>query len=343
MVPENSVREGVPTLVELLPDAAVLVDREGRIVHVNTQAEAMFGYAPGELVGQAIEVLIPARFNQRHVEQRRQYALQPQQRRMGPGLDLWGKRRDGSEFAVEIALGPVELNGASLILSVIRDLTRSRQGERRLAAQYAVTRILVESVTFHEAAPKVIQEVGQVLNWDVGAIWLVDEAAKVLRCAGFWHQPTLIVSEFEGICRRITFESGIGLPGRVWATRQPAWIPNVVEDTNFPRAPYAVKDGLHGAFGFPIMAQERVFGMIEFFSREIRKPDDALLRMFGAVGNQIGLFTQRKLAEDAVKREKEQLVQANAVMMGREERVLELKHEINDLLKELRRPPKYGT
>ena len=239
-------------------------------------------------------------------------------------------------------MGPVELNGAPLILSLNRDLTQGKEGERRLAAQHAVTRILVESTAFREAAPKVIQEVGQALNWDVGAIWLVDEGAKVLRCTGFWHQSTLTVSEFEGICRTITFEPGIGLPGRVWANRQPAWIPNVVEDTNFPRAPYAAKDGLHGAFGFPIMSQERVFGVLEFFNREIRKPDEALLRMFGAVGNQIGLFAQRKVAEEAAKREREQLEQANRVMMGREERVLELKHEINDLLKELHRPPKYG-
>ena len=329
-------------LLEALPHAGVAVDLKGRIVHVNTQADAMFGYAPAELIGQLVEVLMPERFRERHVQHRTDYVVRPNKRMMGQGLELWGRRKNGSEFSVDISLGPIEVDGRSLVLSVIRDVTEQKQAERRLTAQHAVTRVLVESASFDVAAPKIIQQVSQALGWDVGGIWLVDEKAGELRLSGFWNHPALVVSEFEGICRRITFKSGVGLPGRVWASRQPAWIPNVQEDVNFPRAPYAVKDGLHGAFGFPIMLQERVFGVMEFFSREIREPDHALLQMFAAIGSQIGLFTQRKLAEQALQCEKSELAQMNGIMMDREERILGLKEEINALLKEMGRPRRYS-
>jgi signal transduction protein with GAF and PtsI domain len=77
----------------------------------------------------------------------------------------------------------------------------------------------------------------------------------------------------------MTFWRGVGLPGRVWESASPAWIPDVVADTNFPRAPIAAREGLHAAFGFPILLRGQVFGVLEFFSREIREPDEHLLPM----------------------------------------------------------------
>ncbi|MCM8811655.1 MAG: PAS domain S-box protein [Candidatus Omnitrophica bacterium] len=331
---------------ELLPDAVILVDRQGRIVQVNAQTEVLFGCAPGELLNQSVEMLIPERFRQQHAKDRQGYVLQPTKRLMGQrDRELWGRRKDGGEFLADVAIGPLfleEMEKEPLILAIIRDITEyGRRRDQRVFAERAITRLLIESDSFDGAIPGVLREVCQVLDWDVGAIWLVDEAANVLRCAGFWHSPAVTVAEFEDISRRITFNPGIGLPGRVWSSRQPAWIQNVVLDSNFPRAPFAAKDGLHGAFGFPILIQDHVFGVMEFFSREIRKPDEVLLQMFGAVGNQIGLFVQRKLAEEAAERERKELKRMNDLMMGREERILELKNEVNNLLKEMGKPLKY--
>jgi PAS domain S-box-containing protein len=96
----------------------------------------------------------------------------------------------------------------------------------------------------------------------------------------------------------MTFDRGVGLPGRVWATATPAWIPDVVADANFPRAPIAAREGLHAAFGFPVLLRGEVFGVMEFFSREIREPDEHLLPMLTTVGNQIGLYIERQRARD---------------------------------------------
>ncbi len=106
---------------------------------------------------------------------------------------------------------------------------------------------------------------------------------------------------FETLSWEMVFQRGIGLPGRVWAGGEPVWITDITRDPNFPRAAVAGKTGLHGALAFPIKLRTQVLGVLEFFSREIRQPDEDLLRMLGAVGSQIGQFTERKQAEEALR------------------------------------------
>jgi PAS domain S-box-containing protein/excisionase family DNA binding protein len=178
------------------------------------------------------------------------------------------------------------------------DITGRKLAERRLAVQYAVTRILSESETLAEAATPILQCVCETLGWAAGAVWSADWHAGVLRCDEFWHVPSVDVGEFEAISRQRTFSPGVGVPGRVWANGQPAWIPDVLADDNFPRAPYAARIGLHAAFGFPIRCGDTILGVIEVFSQEIRQPDADMLAMLHGVGGQIGQFIERKRAEE---------------------------------------------
>ena len=122
------------TGLELLPDAAILVDREGRIIYTNAQTNVLFGYAQGELLNRPVEVLMPERFNRQHVEDRQQYTLQPTRRVMGQrGKELSGRRKDGSEFPVDIAIGPFEAAGnGPFVLAVIRDMTERKRIEETL-------------------------------------------------------------------------------------------------------------------------------------------------------------------------------------------------------------------
>ena len=124
----------------------------------------------------------------------------------------------------------------------------------------------------------------------------------MLRCVQTWHAPTTNFPEFDAASHAFTFGKGVGLPGRVWATGQPAWIADVSSDANFPRAPIASQEGLHGAFGFPICIRGTVVGVMEFFSRAIREPDEELLGMLHSVGEQIGQFMERKHAEEELQR-----------------------------------------
>jgi len=179
---------------------------------------------------------------------------------------------------------------------------RLETGQRRLTPEYITARALAESATLAEAAPRVLQAICEALDWDHGALWNVDAAAGVLRCVETIQLLKGSVRQFDAVSRGITFTKGVGLPGRVWATSKPAWIPDVLADANFPRAPIASQEGLHGAFGFPICYQGNVLGVMEFFSREIREPDQQLLSMFGSVGEQIGRFMERKRADEELDR-----------------------------------------
>ncbi|MBZ5565031.1 MAG: response regulator [Acidobacteriia bacterium] len=189
-----------------------------------------------------------------------------------------------------------------LIYATARDITVRKQDEARRAGGYAVTRVLAESGTLAEATPRILAAVAESLGWEVGAIWQVDDAADALRCVEFWHAPQVQVREFQAITRERAFARGEGLPGRVWEHGKPFWIPDVPSDGNFPRVPHAIKEGLHSAFGFPVRSGERIVGVIEFFSREIRPPDEDLLRLFDAIGSQIGQFVERRRAEEELQR-----------------------------------------
>ena len=187
------------------------------------------------------------------------------------------------------------------IYCVAADVTEHRLEAVRLAAQYAVTRVLADAPTLAEATPKILKAICECLGWSVGVIWRVDEKENVLRCVETWHMSSSQVEEFDRQTRSRTFVQEIGLPGRVWSNARPVWIADVTQDANFPRATIAGREGLHAAFCFPILLGTEVLGVLEFFSHQIQKPDTRLLEMMGAIGSQIGQFIERNNAEDALR------------------------------------------
>ncbi|HWN97617.1 MAG TPA: MASE1 domain-containing protein, partial [Methylomirabilota bacterium] len=228
-------------------------------------------------------------------------------------IALWGAMRGVGPFItpepnlsllfLQAFLGTMAL----MALAVAAVMAERRQAEERLRVQDAVSRVLAEAPTLKEAAPKIIRALCEMAGWDVGAIWSVDRATKEMACVEVWHVPSVNVADFEAMTREIKFSPGVGLPGRVWSSGQPAWVPDVNKDLNFPRAPVARKGGLHAAFCFPIKFGEEIVGAVECFSREVRAPDDNFLQMLPAIGNLIGQVIERKKTEEALRAKETQL------------------------------------
>jgi len=183
--------------------------------------------------------------------------------------------------------------------SSLTDLQRGTRPEQRVLYETACA--LVESSTLVEATPRMLKAICEALDWEYGALWRVDRAASVLRLVGAWHTPSLPFDEFASASIR-TFAPGEGLPGRVWSDLAPVWIPDVARDSNFPRASAASGAGLHAALGFPLVGRAETIGVMEFFSREIREPDEQLLAMLTTVGSQVGLFLEQKRAQEELDR-----------------------------------------
>src|SRR5690348_5272009 len=146
------------SLFEASPDAIVLSDKNGKITELNGQVEKFFGYSRGELIGQPVEILVPERFRQSHPQRRAEYSEKSRTRPMGAGLELFGRRKDGSEFPADIMLSPVELVGGKMVLSVIRDISEKIRAKEALERKEREKQYLQEELRLDHSFKEIIGE-----------------------------------------------------------------------------------------------------------------------------------------------------------------------------------------
>lgn len=155
------------TLFESAPDAIIVVADNGQIFRINAQTETMFGYERDELIGQMLEILIPERYKQSHVGQRDSYFAQPNTRQMGAGLPLFGLRKNGDEFPVDIMLSPLRAAQGNMVIAVIRDISERKLAEEALRRTEENLKLLVAGV--RDYAIFMLDPLGTVISWNEGA------------------------------------------------------------------------------------------------------------------------------------------------------------------------------
>ena len=167
-MPANSADQRFERVVEYAPNAMILISAEGRMEMVNAQTEIIFGYARSELLGQAIEMLVPTRFREGHPHLRGSYGKNPNARPMGPGRDLYALRKDGSEFPVEIGLNPIASGDRQLILAAISDISERKHREEQIARSLKEKETLLSEV--HHRVKNNLQIIHSLLDMQTASI-----------------------------------------------------------------------------------------------------------------------------------------------------------------------------
>jgi two-component system NtrC family sensor kinase len=300
------------TLLESAPDAIVITDGAGRIVIANQQAERLFGYMREELLGQEIEMLLPAAARNAHVRHRAEYMAEPRTRPMGASHNLVAQRKDATQFPAEVSLSPLATENGVLITSVIRDVSERARAEADLRRQTAFVRLLQEvAVTANEAASleqamrRVLDLICAHTRWPIGHVFMAARGASAtLAPAWIWHidEPERF-EEFRAESESQRFIAGFGLVGRVLAEGRPAWCADVAEDPMFMRTEVAKQTGIKAGFAFPVLIGAEVVAVLEFFSTNLAEPDAALLDVMTHVGTQLGRVVERTRSAEELERQ----------------------------------------
>jgi phosphoserine phosphatase RsbU/P len=292
----------IQEVLDGLPDAVVVADEGSRIVYVNAAAERLLEWGRRDLVGQPLTVIIPERLREAHIAGMARYLMTHDPRVIGKRpIRVAASGRTGKEIEIELSLSVHRLDaGHEIFVGSLRDLS----DRVALEHQRALTRYieLARDITGHigliedahgleEAARVVLQAIGETLQWDFGVAWVV-RSESLCPLDSWRREGDGPVAEGVGGAS-LRLGRGEGLPGRVWATGEPAWIQEVEADPNFLRSGAAAAQGLRTAVAFPIVAHGDLACVVEFFAREHQLPDWELMAAMSTAGEHIGRLIER--------------------------------------------------
>jgi diguanylate cyclase (GGDEF)-like protein/PAS domain S-box-containing protein len=299
------------SVIAALAEGVILRDKDARIIDCNASAERILGRTLDQMRGNTY-------FDPEWRAIREDGSPFPNDERPANAALRSGKpqseatvglrKPDGVVLWLSMSARP--LSGASGpapsgVVTTITDITERKQAEQYRAMGHAVTRVLTEAETLTEAVRKIIQTICETMEWHCGACWRWDKEAGALRCVECWGIDTPEIQNFIADNKASVMKADAtpvqGLVRRIYHSREPLWIADVSQEKGLLRAPFVIKAGLHGAFGFPLLLGGEILGLMEFFHRDVRKPDETLLQNVQSIGNQIGQYMARKQVEERVR------------------------------------------
>ena len=297
----RATNEQLQILIQSSPLAIYTRDPNGLLTTWNPAAERMYGWTAAEVLGKPLPSVPGEQREESDTLRKRLLGGESFIKFQGRRL-----RRDGSPIYIDASLGPLRdaSGSASGIIAVAADITERKRVELQQAMEHKVTRLLSEAETLEQVMPEIIRTICEALGCACGARRIWHESEQKIACAETWNEPSAEIEQFLDLSRepRSLPQSSGGLLRRVLASGEPTWITDMTEDPSFRRGPEALKAGLRGAFAFPIRFGTETLGIMEFFSRGSRAPDELLVQSTRSIGSQIGQFMARRQAEERVLR-----------------------------------------
>lgn len=282
-------------LVDSARDAYVAIDAAGVVIEWNQRAAELFGWDRDDAVGELLaELIVPREFREAHLLGIRRFVETGRGNVAFQRLQFPALHRDGHHIEIEFTILPLRGPDSQWRFhAFLHDVTEERrqQGYLRLLQKAAVAANEADSP--ESAVRSALQAMQGVAEIRLAHAYLADGDER-LRPTGWWFPAPL--DPFSTVTASTTFAVGEGLPGRVAALGRPAWIQDLTEDHNFPRAEAALGSGLRAAFAFPVVTGARVVAVIEVFSNRPTEPDPRLLAVMETVGTQLGRVFERRQA-----------------------------------------------
>ncbi len=294
-------------LVNQAPDAVLTIDAANRIVFANPAVESVFGYAPGELLGEPLTTLVPDHLRQSHIDAFRRYQETGERTIDWDYVELPGRHREGHEVPLALSFREVASEGRRLYSAIVRDVTERKRAEDERRLLHATTRSVAAADTFLDGLEATIAEVCDATEWAYGEAWVPSQDRTHLERTDAAYAVSEAYEPFKRVSKRASFTAGEGLPGRVWERSDPVWMENVaaLAPDVFPRTNEAEEVGLKAALGVPVLDGDDIVAVLAFYTPEAKPTDDRLVDIVTTVATELGELMVRKRAEDELKREKE--------------------------------------
>lgn len=285
-------------------EAVIVMDAGGRVRNLNHTACTLFGYRREEAVGQAVaDLVVPERLQAAHLAGLLRIAQGEEPSLLGRPRRLQACRADGSELPVEITVirshdQPQLFTGFIRDLSDLRDaIDASERSQRRERRRYEISSTLREWEREQEGIPALLARLGTAMEWVVASLWVRAQEGR-LRCGSFWSVPELPGRELAGLTRALHFPPGRGLAGRAWTEcRARADDEDLQAVAGSERRRLLEELGIVAGAAFPIVLDEDVLAVCEFFVRGTSPLDELELRLLDGVGGELGHVLARRRAE----------------------------------------------
>lgn len=277
---------------------------DGTVAEWSARAEDTFGWTRSEALNRPMaEMIIPAPQRADHYRGLKHYMKTGHGPLLRRRIETIAVRRNGEEFPVELAISPLNRGGELLFVGFLRDISERQRAQAMLARQarhaallYQVTSLAAETTSLEDILQLCLDAICQLTEWPVGHAYLpAKDGSNELVPSNIWHSKPNDYQLLRRVTEKTRFAPGVGLPGVIWQSKEPHWIPDVSQTgANFPRFKEQPNLEVRAGFGIPIKSGSSVIAVLEFFNDEVTELDPQILLTARAFGDQVGRVLERR-------------------------------------------------